>query len=100
MEHELKTWPEPFARIDAGVKTYEVRKSDRDFQVGDTLRLREWDPKPGPSRLVTPASGPPPRGYTGNELYVRVVHITMPGQWGLPADVCVMGIELIKEGEQ
>lgn len=99
MEHELKTWPEPFARIDAGVKTYEVRRSDRDFQVGDTLCLREWDPRPGPSRLVgRQRQEGVPRGYTGNELYVRVVHITMPGQWGLPADVCVMGIELIKEG--
>jgi len=44
--HELKTdirfWP----AVDAGTKTFEVRKDDREggFQVGDLLILREYDP--------------------------------------------------------
>ena len=42
--HDLKTWPEYFHQILARKKTFELRLNDRDFQVGDTLRLIEFDP--------------------------------------------------------
>ena len=41
---ELKTWPEFFKDLANGTKTFEVRRDDRDFQPGDILLLREWDP--------------------------------------------------------
>jgi len=44
MIHELKTWPDYFKRIEDGSKTFEIRRNDRGFQAGDTLRLREYDP--------------------------------------------------------
>lgn len=44
-EHELKCNTEYFNRILWGQKTFEIRKNDRDFQVGDILILREFDPE-------------------------------------------------------
>jgi hypothetical protein len=41
--HDLKTWPRYFGAVMSGAKTFEARKDDRDFEVGDRLMLREWD---------------------------------------------------------
>lgn len=46
-EHELKVLPQFYAALDDGSKTFEVRRDDRGFEVGDTLRLREWSPERG-----------------------------------------------------
>lgn len=43
--HQLKTWPAAFAATWAGDKRYELRRDDRSFRVGDSLDLREWDPR-------------------------------------------------------
>lgn len=40
--HELKTLPKYFELVKMGIKNFEVRKNDRDFEVGDLLLLREW----------------------------------------------------------
>lgn len=41
--HELKTDPVHFEDVKACRKTFELRRDDRDFRVGDTLILREFD---------------------------------------------------------
>ena len=43
-EHILKTWYSFFPDLLSGAKTAEVRRNDRDYQVGDTLILRERKP--------------------------------------------------------
>lgn len=43
MIHELKILPEYFEEVETNHKTFEIRKNDRDFQVGDILILNEWD---------------------------------------------------------
>jgi len=37
--HELKIEPAYFERIVSGQKRFEIRKDDRDFQVGDWIKL-------------------------------------------------------------
>lgn len=43
MLHDLKILPEWFNAVITGVKTFEVRKDDRNFQSRDELLLREWN---------------------------------------------------------
>jgi len=45
MIHDLKTWPEHFRDVRAGIKTAELRMNDRNYQPGDVLVLREYDPQ-------------------------------------------------------
>lgn len=59
--HTLKTWPEHFRQIINGTKQYELRKNDRNFECGDTLLLREWDPET--------------EQYSGREIYKYVAGI-------------------------
>ena len=42
---EKKIWPRYFETILKGDKTFEVRLADFAVQEGDTLVLKEWDPK-------------------------------------------------------
>lgn len=46
-EHELKLDTAYFGRVASGQKTFEIRRNDRDFQVGDILLLKEYDPQKG-----------------------------------------------------
>jgi len=43
--HTLKTWPKYFDATYRNIKNFEIRENDRDFQQGDILELREWDPE-------------------------------------------------------
>ena len=45
MTHNLKCWPEYFGPLMEGFKTFEIRKNDRDYLLGDTLNLLEWIPE-------------------------------------------------------
>ena len=65
--HELKSWPDFFAPLLDGSKTFEVRKNDRHFNVGDVVHLREWDDRKG--------------AYTGRSIKKRVTFI-LPGGGG------------------
>lgn len=81
--HELKTWPQYFEQVVAGQKQFEIRKNDRDFQVGDVLVLDEYCP----DRKV----------YTGNYAIVKIEYILHGGQFGIEPGYCVMSITLIPQ---
>ena len=53
MQHNLKIFPQYFEAIKCGEKTFEVRKKDRNYQVGDYLILKEWDGMTCSGREIT-----------------------------------------------
>lgn len=55
MKHDLKIAPQYFRQVADGSKTFEARRDDRGYQVGDVLRLREWDGDAHTGRAVSVA---------------------------------------------
>lgn len=81
-EHKLKTWPEYFEKVLSGEKTFEFRKNDRGFQVGDILILEEYSPTL--------------QEYTGRKLKVLVTYIFQPiTTLVLPDGYCIMSIKKV-----
>ena len=76
--HDLKTWPEFFDAIERGEKTFELRKDDRGYRVGDFLRLKEYLPKD--------------ERYTGRERVVQVMYLVAGPVFGLRAGYACMAI--------
>lgn len=76
--HALKTWPAEFAAVVDGRKRFEWRINDRDFVVGDMLRLLEWDPVF--------------EQYTGAWVMVQVTYALYGPLFGVPAEFCVLSI--------
>lgn len=80
MVHELKTWDEFMTDIATGKKPFEVRKNDRDFNVGDTLMLKGWD-----NHFAE---------YTGMFIEAEVTYILKGGAWGIEDGYIVIGIKV------
>lgn len=81
MVHDLKVWPMYFEPLIKGIKTFELRKADRDFQVWDFLDLREWDPVKVE--------------YTGRECSAAVIYI-LDGPMAIEG-MCLMGLHLVRD---
>lgn len=58
--HDLKILPEYFEQVARRYKTFEVRKNDRNFKVGDLVELREWTEE---------------KGYTGKGVIAEITYI-------------------------
>lgn len=84
--HELKTWPKFFEAVRNKTKTFEFRKNDRDFKVGDVLILQNFDPEKG---YIPTSDGTPI-----DNICVRVTYVMTEG-FGLPDGMCIMGFEHI-----
>ena len=78
MVHELKIAPNYFEKVVSKEKSFEVRYNDRNFQVGDILKLMEY----------TEGS------YTDRSIYVKVTYILRDFE-GLQPNFVVISIELI-----
>lgn len=78
IEHDLKVWPVFFEAICRGEKNFEARKDDRDFQIGDTLLLKEWEPVNG--------------DYTGRTTRRTISFILPGGKFGVEQGYCIIGL--------
>lgn len=75
--HELKTDPEVFQAVLDGAKTYEIRKNDRGFAVGDALLLRET------THTGEAIAAGAPLAYTGRQFAATVSHVLHGPIYGL-----------------
>ncbi|EOO19708.1 DUF3850 domain-containing protein [Bacillus cereus] len=62
MLHNLKINKVFFTPVLEQIKTFEIRKNDRDFHKGDNVILNEWDDKN--------------QQYTGRNVKVEILYIT------------------------
>lgn len=103
VNHLLKIHPRYFDAVKSGRKTFEIRSTaDRNFQVGDTLTLQEWDPAKYEKyrKLADNHNHATADAYTGRELAVRVTYVLAQDvQWqGKPAAVLGIQHDLFAEG--
>lgn len=74
--HDLKIWPQYFKAVRSGLKTFELRKNDRDYKVGDSIYFREWNPDTSE--------------YTGDWTRAKITYI-LDGPLQIPG-MCLMSI--------
>ena len=80
MTHELKIKPEYFLEVMNGNKTFELRKNDRDYMVGDTIILKEFD-----------------EDYTGAQVERKISYLLMNcEQYGLMDGFVILGLKEIE----
>lgn len=82
--HELKTIEPYFSKVWDGLKTFELRKDDRDFCIGDYLILRRYYPKS--------------KTYDGLAILARVDYLFRGPKYGLLEDHCIMSLKIITQG--
>lgn len=81
-KHEVKILPKFFAEVIAGNKTAEIRKDDRDYKVGDTLILKEYDKDNG--------------GYTGRWISFKITNVLTSDEFeGLRKDYVMLSLKRI-----
>jgi hypothetical protein len=86
-KHELKSWPEFFEPIAQGAKSFDLRFNDRNFNIGDIVHYREWEPTS--------------KEYTGRVYTSRVAYILdgiggggcVEPMRGLMRGFCILGLE-------
>lgn len=76
-KHDLKILPQYYDDVMMEKKCFELRKNDRDYQVGDVFLLREWNPE---------------KGYTGR-WYANVIEYVLKDcpEYGLQEGYCIFG---------
>lgn len=99
--HEFKCDHQVFDDVAAGIKTFELRKEtrgEREFHVGDVLRLREHVRGAESGIHYGAAVDPGYRGYSGRYVDVEVTYILSAAStydYGLLPGYACMSIDLL-----
>ncbi len=72
-EHTVRSWCHLYGPMMEGRKTHDLRKDDRNYKVGDTLKLEEYDITKG--------------AYTGRWCRMKITYITGRGESQNPCAV-------------
>lgn len=75
IRHRLRCWPPQFEAMKRGEKLFDLRRDDRNFQVGDILIQEEYTPD---------------NGYTG-DICCFVVTYKLIDFAGIEPGFCIMG---------
>lgn len=89
IKHELKIDPDNFIAIKLGIKQFELRIDDREFEVGDFLRLRKT------KHTAKEMSHGALLVYTGDEITVSVDYILCGPAHGLSEGWVAMSINRV-----
>ena len=77
--HAIKIWPDYFGAVCLKRKTFELRKNDRDYQPGDHVVMKEWDPM---TRKYTGGKIEATIGWmtevNGDQVVFSLIHIGEP----------------------
>jgi hypothetical protein len=90
--HFVKCWPKEFKALEDGSKRFEFRKDDRDYKVGDHLRIAEWTPFEEYDYQRSVVKGE----YTGKELLMEITYILREG-FGMPEGYAVLSVRKVTE---
>lgn len=74
IDHQLKILPQYFQAVTVGDKSFEIRKNDRNYKVGDNIVLSEYEEGQ----------------YTGRNILAKITYIT---DYEQKDDYVVFGIE-------
>ena len=87
--HELKTWRIFFDDLASGMMTFNIRREDRDFGIGDIALFREWLPTED--------------RFSGRETRKLITYVVHGGAGnfrplaGLKPGYCVLGLAEVPE---
>jgi hypothetical protein len=89
--HHVKSWAQYFGPITTDQRTHDLRRNDRDYKVGDTMILEEFDPTT--------------QKYTGQKCEVEITSMTSMSQpcavssEALDPAFCILSIRRVKSRE-
>ena len=83
MRHSLKILPTYFGYVASGIKTFELRKYDRQYNIGDEVCLMEWSPN---------------QGFTGRHITVEITYVLRDcPTYGLASGFCIFSFKKLHE---
>lgn len=77
MQHTIKAWTKYYEAIASGEKNFELRINDRNYSVGDTLEIQEWNVE---------------TGFTGKTVTRHITYILEGGKFGLAEGYVIMSL--------